>query len=335
MKRLRIFMMLIFCLESILAQNQLTNFTELSYCVVRDMAYDKNGNLYVICNNHNWRNATLMGQPIVDCELPENWSSMSDNFVVARINKDGLLNWHKAISSGDITSPWWAGSWTNDVPSSIYSTPIIVIGDTCIAFMCPYRLAQGNNCLYYLDSIMGDPNIHTDSNAIVAHKIDNNYHCVYPFGGALVKNVDLTNGIIFLDAKGNLKEHYRLTMAELNSNNFIFAQDGSLLDPNNIGSDSVEMFMEGITTNIYGFCVDSKGCIYLTISNLGRRHPTATKKRIFLGESFYSYVDIDISKVIPDKNCTILKFAPHFYSLIWQRNIADSIFITILILLLH
>ena len=255
---------------------------------------DNEGNLYIL--GEFSPQAQLCGVDLLPHEIIT--TPLHQGVVVAKLSPQGELLWHKSIYSN-------TGS---------YAFAMRSMGDTSFVVMTGFKMAHNNNgSLYYLDTLL------TSADAGYLLPEDSTHS-------------DLTNGFITFDRDGNVTEQYFVEIGFVDSlGHTIMSGD---VDPNAPTYTAATRSLSAHT-----FCLDSVGNIYVwrnttdymflycdTCPNIFVRR--AVDDGSIAGMNIYVNGNL-IMRYSPSVHAStwnnqIMKFAPHFDSLIAAAYVFDN-----------
>ena len=252
---------------------------------------DSVGNLYILGSfnfESQWENGELI-MPIT----PHNGAQNGVNTLIAKISPEGEMVWKKVIHG-------------NACPSQPHD--IKPLGDTAFACLVTMPLAaKGYGYLYYLDTLVeATPTLWPD----------------YPMSAEGFYNQCLA--LITFDFEGNVLEHHFLQLSYLDHN----GEDIYYVNPPQSWGN---VFLSTQVPLFPSFAIDSESHVYLIRTILDN-----TTDGSYSGGDYYLY-DGDITAVkfwcdrrmvgvVPTDSTLygspqILKFAPHFDTLLENRNV--------------
>lgn len=261
----------------------------------KNVVTDSYGNLYVFSP---FATGALIGDSAL---MPQGAGTYTppNNAGIAKFSPQGNLLWHKAISGG----------------SNIWMQPL---GDSAITFVCNYALATSTDKLYYLDTLVNRSG-YTSSGIP-------NPSPEYPFHNL---GCGTGTGFITLDSAGNLKEHHFLQIEYIDSIGLV---------PVSIYQSEIPY--EDILVDKF-YSVDKYGNITIfhstyydqvyredSIGATPRQENLENGiKQLRIMIDNQRYIDCTVPKsAMLNNNILMLKFAPHFDSLIYCRAmIKDTI----------
>ena len=249
-------------------------------------ATDSDGNLYVL--GRFTSDAAIDGTYL----NPMSYALNSDNrgLLVAKFSPEGQMLWHKVIYKYE------SQNTANVLPLSMR-----LIGDSALMVMAnfdtPYREGMVDNRLYYLDTLLHDRG--------------------YPYPVDSVSQWEATAFITLGLNDGGLREHHFVQCALLDSAGHPFG--------NQYGWQALPLSTED-------FDLDSQGNIYVMHCVANDRYLSSDRPSVEDGRVQGLRLIVDgvrtIDYTLPHRvgrwNQQVMKFAPHFDTLIAARYIVDS-----------
>ncbi len=255
---------------------------------------DNDGNLYIL--GEFSPQAQLCGVDLLPHEIIT--TPLHQGVVVAKLSPQGELLWHKSIYSN-------TGS---------YAFAMRSMGDTSFVVMTGFKMAHNNNgSLYYLDTLL------TSADAGYLLPKDSTHS-------------DLTNGFITFDRDGNVTEQYFVEIGFVDSL-------GHTIMYGDVDPSAPTYTAATRSLSAHTFCLDSVGNIYVwrnttdymflycdTCPNIFVRR--AVDDGSIAGMNIYVNGNL-IMRYSPSVHAStwnnqIMKFAPHFDSLIAAAYVFDN-----------
>ena len=256
---------------------------------------DSLGNLYILGSfnfESRWENGELI-MPIT----PHNGAQNGVNTLIAKISPEGEMVWKKVIH----------GNYFQSLPHDIKA-----VGDTAFACLVTMPLATRDFYLYYLDTL------------VEATSFQNQPWPDYPINAEGVEYKCLA--LITFDFDGNVLEQHFLQMSYLDR----YGEDIYYVYPPNSGTND---YLSTEVPVYPSFAIDGDGYIYLSRLSDDQTQGGPMNGHYSVSDGTISAVkfwcDRRLVGVVPADSTLysgsqVLKFTPHFDSLIYSRTVFQS-----------